>query len=315
LVLVAVAQGDHAAVPKVFLNGGALFGGGDLSWNLRGDVEVTQDSAIYLRDGLSGRPRPATMSFDGNIDVHPGVTLRVIGGRLALSGTINLKDGSVLATDSQIASDVRIADGAVLSPGLDEGTRVGLMEVTRYDGRRSEMVWGKHGRLRWEINDVSGDLGATAGRGWDAIYFGSEKLTIAATPSEPFIIEPVALQRGGDLVGLVQGFDPQRSYRWQITEFRNDNTFGAVFGFAPDRFAFDVSTFRQVYPQVRAESFSMSRDRNALFLNYAPVPEPGALVMLSLLALPCLAARPLDRSKRASSASMHRSAGESPANA
>lgn len=287
----------NAPVPNVKLNGGSLFGTSTLSdsrANLRGTLEVTQNSAIYLLDGLADRPRTADFTVDGDIHVHAGKALEVIGRPdtargLRVTGAIQLENGSVLAGDGAIRAHVQIAAGAVLSPGLLEGPgSVGLLATSTpiftSELDESRMTWGEGGRYRWEINDANGDEGAPFLRGWDVTRIGVF-LNIEATPSSPFIIEPVGVNADGE-IGVVEGLTPHQHYRWLIAEIGTINAFSATIdGFAADKFAIDVSTFRQVYPQVSASDFWLDRDSRGIFLNALFVPEPASAIAALWLAI------------------------------
>jgi hypothetical protein len=290
LALSAISAPANVPTPKVRLAGGSLFGvgsAGDGQANLRGVLEVVEDSTIYLLDGAFNRPRSSTIRIDGNIHVASGKTLSVLGrpdtSQGLLAPNIQLEEGAVLAGDGAITSVMTIGGGAVLSPGLVEGeTRVGLLATTTpslvADLPKSRMIWADEGRYRWEINDAEGEAGAPFGRGWDVMRIGS-LLNITATTAAPFVIEPIALGEDGQ-PGPLMNLVPHRRYRWLIAEINKVNAFSAtITSFAPEKFAFDLSKLRETYPNLRAGDFSVDIDSVGIHLNALIVPEPtcGAL--------------------------------------
>jgi hypothetical protein len=74
----------------------------------------------------------------------------------------------------------------------------------------------------------------------------------------------------------VQGLVPNQRYRWLIAEIGKLNEFSAtITGFSPDKFAVDLSKFREAYPQVRSSDFWLDIDANGIHLNALVVPEPA----------------------------------------
>jgi hypothetical protein len=303
LALSAVFPAPNSPAPSLKLNGGSLFGVGNASdgrVNWRGAVEVVEDSAIYLMDGSLDRPRNVSMRVEGAIHVASGKSLSIIGrpdssqGLLASEG-IQLDHGAVLAGDGAITAHVRIADGAVLSPGLvEQDMTVGLLAMAApnlvADLPNSRMTWAGGGRYRWEINDVGGDAGAPFGRGWDVVQIGV-LLDITATPAAPFIIEPVALGEVGE-AGAVNRLVPHQHYRWLIAEIGRINAFSAtITGFAADKFAIDLSKLREVYPHLRSSDFWLDIDSNGIHLNATVIPEPATVTLIFIALAAIFSAR------------------------
>jgi hypothetical protein len=308
LALSAIFTPPNSPVPSIKLSGGSLFGVGnptDGRVNLRGSIDVVDDSAIYLLDGSLDRPRGLAIRIEGAVHVASGKSLSVIGRPddstgLQASQGLQLDDGAVLAGNGVITAKVAIAHGAVLSPGLvDQESTVGLLATAiTSDLSLSRMTWGSGGRYRWEINDAAGDAGAPFGRGWDAMRIGSI-LDITATTSAPFIIEPIPLGADGQ-PGTVTGLLPHHPYRWLIAEIGKLNAFSAsIAGFAADRFAIDLSQFKREYPGLRPNDFWLDVDSDGIHLNAMVVSEPASasLVLIAFGVGACarqLRARRLD---------------------
>jgi hypothetical protein len=214
---------------------------------------------------------------------------------LRASEGIQLDHGAVLAGDGAITAHVRIADGAVLSPGLvEQDMTVGLLAMAApnlvADLPNSRMTWAGGGRYRWEINDVGGDAGAPFGRGWDVVQIGV-LLDITATPAAPFIIEPVALGEVGE-AGAVNRLVPHQHYRWLIAEIGRINAFSAtITGFAADKFAIDLSKLREVYPHLRSSDFWLDIDSNGIHLNATVIPEPATVTLIFIALAAIVSAR------------------------
>jgi hypothetical protein len=296
LTLSPVFAPSDAPTPTIKLNGGSLFGvEGVLEdrISLRGNLQVIDDSKIFLLDGRLDRPRTATIRIDGAIQVAAGKSLSVIGRPdlsqgLRVSQGILLAPGAVLAGDGSITARVEIAAGAILSPGeLEPGATVGLLatstpNLTEETGN-SRMTWGGGGRYRWEINDAAGDAGAPFGHGWDATRVGV-LLDVTATAANPFVIEPIPLGADG-AQGAAAGLVPHQSHRWLIAEIGKINAFSAtIAGFSAEKFAIDLSKWRETYPQSRASDFWLDIDAQGIHLNAMVIPEPaaGALALLGI---------------------------------
>ena len=292
-----------APTPKIMLQGGSLFGTGrfrDDQISLKGTIEVLEPSQIYTMDGLEADPRDVDFKIDGKVHIPTGKSLSVIsifnsGGGLYVSEGFELEPGSILGGNGSILSNVKISDGAILSPGLlTKGSTPGAlhMSVPSFvsDLDKSSLTWGENGRYQWEINSVEGLAGADFGEGWDLVNAGP-KLIISATPENPFVIEMVSLDADGHY-GEINDLMTNVNYRWKIAEVAQINAFvGTITGFDADKFRIDLSNLHKFYPQAREEDFFIERVGPAIFLNGVIVPEPSTMLILLGISVMAFASR------------------------
>lgn len=310
LALTSINAPTNAPNPNIRLQGGSLFGignAGDSGINLRGALDVLDDSAIYLLAGTLDRPRASTIRLDGSNHVAAGKSLSILGRPddsvgLHVTQGLQLDDGAILAGDGVIRARIDISRGAILSPGsVDQNAKVGLLATDTpssvVDLPKSRMSWGTGGRYRWEINDADGDAGAPFGSGWDVMRIGSI-LDITATPSAPFILEPVPLGNRGE-PDAVAGLIPNRQYRWLIAEIGKINAFSAtITGFAADKFTIDLSNFRDAHPNIRSSDFWLDLDSTGIHLNAKVIPEPACFTLVILALGVCFRQRSLRPTRR-----------------
>lgn len=205
-------------------------------------------------------------TFDGAGDwtISSGAKLRVNGsfagaGALAVNGTLT---GSGTVTKS-----VNLAGGRV-APGVNVGslTMVGAQ------------TWSGGGGYEWQIGSANG----AAGTGFDFLQI-TGALNVAATAGNRFTIYVSSVGIDG-LGALLADFDPSQTDQWLLV-----TASGGITGFAASDFLIDATAFLNA-PDGK---FSVSLQGNSLFLNYAPVPEPGTWALLILGAGALLFARRL----------------------
>jgi len=271
---------EPSPTPTVTLAGGDLLAverTRSFQTNFIGDINVVGDSTAYAFDAQEDRPVFRALRINGSFNVAPGASLTIVGFEVAATEGINLAQGATLGGTGILNANVEIAAGAILSPGLlGQKLAVGTLST---DCCQTAMSWGEGGRYQWEINDAEGIAGAPVGRGWDMLLIGGE-LAIDATPNAPFIIEPIALTIDGE-AGAVAGLKPNSQYRWLLAEIGTLNSFTAtISGFAPEKFAFDVAQFQQLYPQITEDNFSLDFDDQGIHLNFFFVPEPANISLM-----------------------------------
>ena len=125
----------------------------------------------------------------------------------------------------------------------------------------------------------------TAGVDWDLWAIdGGLDITAGTSANSRFTIRLVSQDSAGAAAPL-SGFDPQRGYSWLIA----DTALG-ITGFDAARFTLDSRGFANA---TAGGSFSLAVSDGDLYLNFAPVPEPGtwALMLGGLAGLAGLARR------------------------
>lgn len=203
-----------------------------------------------------------TFNGAGDWTVNPGAKLRVNGsfagaGALTLNGT--------LTGGGTVTKSVNLSGGRV-APGVNVGV------LTMVGGQ----TWSGGGGYEWQINSANG----AAGTGFDFLQV-TGALDVAAAAGSRFTIYVSTVGIDG-LGALLADFDPGSPDQWLLV-----TASGGITNFAATDFLIDASAFLNA-PDGK---FSVSRQGNSLFLNYAPIPEPGTWALLLFGAAALLFAR------------------------
>lgn len=163
-----------------------------------------------------------------------------------------------------------LESGSTLSPGHSPGTMFA-----------GSAVWAGGANFLFEINDATGTAGSDPG--WDLLDV-SGSLTITASAGNEFTLDVDSLLLTNS-PGDAANFNQANNYSWTFA-----SAAGGIVGFSPLAFLLDLSGFTNLYTGV----FSVAQAGNSLNLVYTPtgvVPEPGTLVIWSVLGLGLLGAR------------------------
>lgn len=198
----------------------------------------------------------------------PGGTLRLPdasrvqlnGGLLVnngtLDGALNVNFGA-LAKGAGTFGAVTVTDGGRFSPGNSPGT-----------ARSASATWAAGGGYLVELGAAAG----TAGEHWDLWRIdGLLDITAGTTTNSRFTLSLLTLDASG-APGPLTGFDPMRAWAWQIVD-----TGAGVAGFDMTRLALDTSGFASA---TAGGSFSLALSEGDLYLQFAPIPEPGTWALL-----------------------------------
>lgn len=193
----------------------------------------------------------------GNLQVSPGVTL---GAPVAFGA-----NGGTLSGNTTFTSAITVGANAKLSPGDSPGTMTFSAGLTL----------AASGQLNFEVQSAAG----VAGTGYDLISVSTGLLDITATSGSPFTIKLISLNASGS-AGNVSDFSSANSYSWMLFQ---GNTGSGISGFDPTKFSVDTSSFTNSFG---TGTFSLLQGVNlgnpAIFLNFAPVPEPSTYALLAL---------------------------------
>lgn len=190
-------------------------------------------------------------SHSGAVDIQEGTV--VLDGSTG-SQFLVASAGAVLTGSGTTSGQVVVASGGTIAPGNSPGT-------LHVDG----VEFGEGGIYEWEI----------AAPGNHDLISAEGTITITATEATPFTIKLITLD-GNDNAGFMEGFNMAASYNWTIA------TGAVVEGFAAENFVLDLSAFYN--PYTSADQFALSQQGNSLVLQYqaAAVPEPTAVVLLTV---------------------------------
>lgn len=241
-----------------FSSGGVIDvrAGGRLS-NSGSDLVLTGGSRTMLG---KAETHGGTLSLDG------GTRLQLNGGLLVNNGTI---DGTVQVNHGGLAKGagqygaVIVADGGRFSPGNSPGTV-----------HTGHSTWAAGGSYLLELAAASGQ----AGTDWDLWAIdGGLDITAGTSPNSCFTIALASLGAGGG-AGPLAGFDATRSWQWLVVD-----TTAGITGYDLNRLTLDTRGFLS---DTAGGQFALQLSNGDLYLNFAPVPEPGQwALMLGGLAL------------------------------
>lgn len=199
--------------------------------------------------------------------------ITINGGKLApdagvvLTNTINFTSGKI-GGNGTFGSAISVGSGTSLSPGNSPGT------LTFSAG----LTWAPGGTLDFEVLTAGG----IAGTGYDTVNVTGSSFDITATSGTPFTVRLLSLS---SLTGSgnVADFNPASAYSWLLA---TGNTTGGLNGFSADKFILDTSGFTN---DLAGGQFyllqGLSGGNPALYLNFAPVPEPSTVALLTAGAL------------------------------
>lgn len=189
----------------------------------------------------------------------------------SIGATSLVASGTTLSGTTTVYGDVTIGGGSVLSPGHSPGT----LPVV---GNAS---WDPSGTFLFEINDATGTAGSDPG--WD-LFTVTGTLTITAAAGNPFFLDVDSLLLTNS-PGDAANFNQASYYSWTFA-----TAAGGIIGFDPLAFLLDLSGFTNLY----VGEFTVAQAGNSLNLVYTPtgvVPEPGTLLIWSVLGLGLLSIR------------------------
>jgi T5SS/PEP-CTERM-associated repeat protein len=217
-----------------------------------GVVTVNSGGVIDNQVGnfVCGGGSRTLVNSGGVINLASGTTVELNGALLVNDGTINgdtnVNFGS-LATGTGEFGLVNITQGGEFSPGNSPG-----------QATLAAANFGAGGRYRFELSDAAGSAGA----GYDSLLIdGDLNISAGATTNSRFTIEVASLD-GLNQPGQAEGFDPAQSYAFTLA-----TTGAGITGFAPEKFAIDVSDFEN---DLAGGRFSLVESDSKLVLRFSP---------------------------------------------
>lgn len=193
----------------------------------------------------------------GLLDASSGVVLANLiafganGGTLGGSGTFN--------------TPITAGTNVILSPGNSPGTLTFGSGLTLAPG----------GTMNFEVQAANG----APGSGYDLIKVSAGLLNITATSVSPFTLKLISLTALGS-PGNVSDFNSALGYTWMLI---TGNSAGGLTGFSANNFLIDASSFsNNLNGGVFSLTSGLDGSNPAIFLNFSPVPEPSASVLLAL---------------------------------
>lgn len=288
--LVGVANSGHivnaAGHSLVWTGGGNTVG----AFTVAGNTTVSafssagliqlQPGATLTNTGTDLMLAAGSRTFIGGLAVPGGLLRLADGSRVQLNGGLLVNNGAIegalhvgyggLAKGAGRFGAVTVGDGGRFSPGNSPGT-----------ARSDSATWGAGGGFVVELAAAAG----TAGVHWDLWQIdGLLDITAGTSANSRFTLSVQTLAADGT-AGPLAGFDPMQPWQWLIVD-----TGAGITGFDPGRLTLDLSGFGSF---TAGGSFALALSDGDLYLQFAPVPEPGTWAQLlgGLAGLGWLAAR------------------------
>lgn len=179
------------------------------------------------------------------------------------SGNVLIEAAGTLAGTGTASGPVNLY--GTLQPGgidIDNNPTLGILTT-------GSQHWFDGAHLSIRLKDLPGDSGM--GTGWDGLQVKGD---VDFGPSGQFVIEVQSLGldfTAGELAGL--GSTSQAS--WKILSL----TDGEIVNFDSSRFTVNTRGFAG---DLDGAGFSLRSDEDAVYLEFAPIPEPGSLSLLAL---------------------------------
>lgn len=187
-------------------------------------------------------------------------TTGVNGGANSVGGTFALGAGQTLAGHGTVTGPVRIGAGSTVSPGTSPGTLTINGTVT----------FAPNGSYVWELNSVNGTSTTQ-----DRLTIGGTLDLSTLSTANRFTIAVTSLTPS-NAPGNVSDFSNLQTYQWTLATFTT-----LVGAFDPNLFTVNSANFTN--PVLPTSAFTVSQAGNALFLNYAPVPEPVHILFVAVI--------------------------------
>lgn len=264
---------DADGVAKTITLSGILGGAGALTKTGGGVLELTNTNGFT--GGTTVTAGRLLLSGSGSINASSGLTLD--GGELrqnsltALTRSITFGGGGgTISGTGEIASVVTAGAGAILSPGNSPG-------IQEYS---SGLVWNPGGTYVWETNALLG----TAGTNWDVIAVSGGPLDLSGLSSlNQFVLDPTTLG-AGNIPGALGGYEPG-TYAFDIATFATllvpDGYATTANSILTDLFSFnELVNWQGTQPS--SLTVQVNSSGNGLELNLVIVPEPTAGIIAGM---------------------------------
>ena len=240
--------------------------------NTGADVYLGGGSRTYVGANVTGQRNGTinlggrTMELNGGLLVNNGNFVSIGTGGIQ-NGTVNVNYGG-LAKGTGYYDAVNVTDGGRFAPGNSiTNTTSGSLTLGG-------------GAYEFEINRASGTAGGggtTPPVGWDLLNLNTA-FTVNSTAASPATIQLVSRNAADTGGGSLPDFNSGQSYQWLAFHV---NAGGTVNGFSPDKFTFDTSMFSNLPNPTGVGTFALFLSGNDIFVTYAPVPEPGAVLAIA----------------------------------
>jgi len=226
-----------------------ITGAGGATLNITDGLGQTYFGAIngslaIIKTGAGTQTLSGSMNYSGTTDINAGRLN--INGTKSGTGAVNVANGAVLGGSGSVAGVVTINNGATIAPGQSAGN------LTLTGG-----VSMSAGTYQWELAALT-----TSGPGnnYDEITINGGASTIGGTSQVELAFIGTALSPNTS--------DPfwQTSHQWLITDLVSGSLSGIYSGITN--------------PNYTSGIFFLSGGNGDIFLNFAPVPEPGTLAIV-----------------------------------
>lgn len=252
-----------------FSGGGPAAPAAAFSYTLRAPDLAVNNGGGLLKLGSGTLVLTSTSTYVGTTNIING-TLQVDG---SLGNTaVNVASGATLAGAGSIGN---VAPNVVnVSGTVAPGSPAANATLTT-----GPMAWNGGGNYVWKVSQApaAGSPAAGAGTNWDNLNVSM--LAINATNANPFNVT---------IIGN-PSLTPGQSYTWQMASAAPSG--GKISGFNSSAFLINVAQFEQ--GTAHPSDFSLWEDAqmDAVYVTYAPTPEPSSIALALFSIAPLLLRR------------------------
>lgn len=275
------------------IGSGAILQLGDSSASLNGSVAGTiVDNGTLILNDFSAATIGNSISGSGSLLVNSGAMYTFAsantytGGTTVTNGVVQVANatGSALGTSTVSVVGSGSTRGVLTGSGSFSGPLILALGGRVYPGfygttwapatlsvGLTSFSGGSSTGFGFAINNATG----SAGSNWSLLSVNG-LLTISASASSPFEIDLNSLTIT-NVIGSTANFNATSPYSWMFVQ-----TTGGITGFAASDFSFNLSATGEpgFLNATNGGAFYVTQVGNALYLNFAPVPEPSTWVLL-----------------------------------
>jgi hypothetical protein len=215
---------------------------------------------INVNSGFTG---PVTFTAGGT--PTSGGTLQV-NATLSGAGAVTVNNSGTLAGTGTVAGAVTVNGNGTIAPGQ---AGPGTLTVGPSTWARTA---GGTDKYAWKINNWTG---TTAGTDFSQLLASGALSLTTVNPIDTFTVQVVGLT-AANAPGAVPNFDAAIARTWTIATFTNDLV---AAGYSPGMFRIDAASFA-ANNNLAGGSFSLSLSGPSIIVSFAPVPEPGSILVV-----------------------------------
>jgi fibronectin-binding autotransporter adhesin len=246
-------------------------------YNLYGFNSYTGGTSISGSAVLVAGSNSAFGASTGSVTVENGASIFMLSG-VTISNPITVQAGGSIGGFGTyapgVADTIHIGGGSIIGGGSGsltllaaEETPVGSVGTLAFDSNTT-LSFDPNGLLQFSIMNATG----TAGTDFSLITTAGALNLTANSMTAYFFIQPVSIDPGTGSPGIAN-FNNTSSYSWVLV-----SAAGGITGFDPAGFYVTNPYFQN---DLGSGHFYVSQSGDDLMLNFTPVPEPSAWILMA----------------------------------